>query len=153
MPKAKPTLAQVELQLRLYELRRESKLRAARNWFVGNFEVQTLEDLNRLAPVGGEENAYLRMVASYWEMVCGVFHYGLLHEDFFFENTGEQYLVWERLKPVVPVLRQQFSLPTMFQQLERAAGRYEKWYQRRAPGALEKLRARMRPPAAARRPG
>jgi hypothetical protein len=143
MPKAKPTSAQVDLHLRLYELRREPKLRAARAWFEKNFTAQTLEDVQRLAPPGSEENAYFRMIISYWEMVCALLDYGLLHEDLFFETTGEQYLVWERVKPLVPAWRQMFGNPRMVEHLESAARRYEKWYERRAPGSLEKLRAMM----------
>lgn len=150
MPKGKPTAAQVDFQLRLYEMRRESKLRAARDWFTNNFQAQTMEEINRLAPIGSEENAYMRMVVSYWEMVCALLNYGFLHEDFFFETTGEQYLVWFRLEPLVPTMRQQFGYPRMFEHLERAARQYEKWCEHRAPGYLERVRPMMMAPAAAR---
>lgn len=143
MPKGKPTPAQVDLTLRLYELRREAKLRAARDWFVKNFVPQSVEEAQRLTPPGSEENTYYRMTVTYWEMVCALFNYGLLHEDFFFETTGEQYLVWWRLKPLLAAMRQQFGLPHMLQHLEKAGQRYEKWYERRAPGSLAKLQALM----------
>lgn len=143
MPKGKPTPAQVDLYLRLYELRREAKLRLARDWFVKNFLVAKPEEVQTLAPPGSEENAYFRMVITYWEMVCSLFNYGLLHEDLFFETTGEQYLVWDRIKPLVAAWRQQFGNPHMAGNLEKAAQRYEKWYERRAPGALERMRPMM----------
>ncbi|MEE8200211.1 MAG: hypothetical protein V3R29_03495 [Candidatus Acidoferrales bacterium] len=140
MPKEKPTSAQVDLQLRLYELRREAKLRKARDWFTQNFFVEKLEDIERVAPPNSEENTYFRMMVSYWEMVCALFDYGLLHEDFFFETTGEQYMVWVRIQPVVAGWRQQFGDPKMFEHLEEAARRYEEWRERRAPGSVEKMR-------------
>jgi len=119
MPKGKkPTPAQVDLLLRLYELRRETKLRAARDWFAKNFFVEKPEDIERVAPMGSEENAYFRMVVTYWEMVCALLGYGLLHEDFFFETTGEQYMVWVRIQPVLGAWRQQFNDPKMLQHLE-----------------------------------
>lgn len=143
MPKGKPNQAQVDLYLRLYEMRRETKLRAARDWFVNHFQPASLEDIQRLAPPGSDENAYMRMVASYWEMVCALFDQGLLPEDLFFETTGEQYLVWVRLEPVVPAFREQFGYPSMFQHLERVARRYERWMERRAPGYVERVRPMM----------
>lgn len=149
MPKGKATPAQVDLYLRLYEMRRETKLRAAREWFVNHFQPQSLEDLQRLAPPQSQENAYMRMVLSYWEMVCALFDQGLLPEDLFFETTGEQYLVWFRLEPLVSAFRKQFGYPSMFQHLERVARRYEKWIERRAPGYVERMRPMMAVPQAA----
>lgn len=148
MPKGKPTSAQVDLQLRLYEIRRETKLRAARDWFANSFQAQALDDIERLAPQGSEENAYMRMVVTYWETVCALLNYGLLHEDFFFETTGEQYMVWFRLEGLVHAIRQQFGHPGMFAHLEKAARRYERWQERRAPGYLERVRPMMAPPMA-----
>lgn len=150
MPKGKPTAAQVDLQLRLYEMRRETKLRAARDWFANHFQPQKMEDLERLAPPASEENAYMRMVVSYWETVCALLNYGLLHEDLFFETTGEQYMVWVRMEPIVPALRQQFGNPKMLQHLDKAAQRYQKWNERRAPGYVERMRAMLAAPAGTR---
>lgn len=150
MPKGKPTPAQVDLHLRLYELRREQKLRAARDWFANHFFAESMDDVNRLAPQRSEENAYLRMTITYWEMVCALLDYGLLHEDLFFETTGEQYMVWDRLRPLVPVMREQFGNPKALGHLESAAKKYEKWYERRAPGAMEKMRAMLAAMAPAR---
>lgn len=150
MPKGKPTPAQVDLLLRLYEMRRETKLRAAREWFGRKFRPQTMEDWQRLAPPESEEDAYARMSITYWEIVCALLNYGFLHEDLFFETTGEQYMFWERLKPLVPAMRQMFGDPQMLGNLEKAARRYEKWYERRAPGALGKMRAMMAAPPAER---
>lgn len=49
-------------------------------------------------------------------------------------------MVWERLKPFVPVYRQQFRNPHMSENLEKVAQRFEKWSERRAPGHLAVLR-------------
>lgn len=136
----KPTRFQVDLFLRLYELRRESKLRAARDWFLKNYFVETTEDYARVAPPGSEQNAYVRMVTSYWEMVCGLLNLGLLPEEFFFQHTNEFYTVWERLKPTVGPVRQFYRNPHFFRELEKASQRYEKWMERRVPGSLAVLR-------------
>ena len=56
------TNEQVNLMLRLYEDRREPRLREAREWFSANFHVKNEEDLMRVCPPGSRENAYMRMV-------------------------------------------------------------------------------------------
>src|SRR6266705_69216 len=55
------TNEQVNLMLRLYEERREPKLREARDWFSANFHVKIAEDLTRVCPPGSKENTYMRM--------------------------------------------------------------------------------------------
>jgi len=87
--------------LRLYEDRREPRLREAREWFAANFHAKNEEDLMRICPPGSRENAYMRMVLGYWEMVASIVNRGLIDEDFFFESNGEQWVVWEQVKPVI----------------------------------------------------
>jgi len=139
MPEGKPTHADAELLLKLYDLRREPRLRQARDWFFNKFAPTSLEDVMQQAPPGSDENAFMRMVISYWETACAVFNHGLIHEDLFFETTGEQYMIWVRLEPLVPAMRQQYG-KSAFQHLERAAQRYEKWVEQRDPGRTQKMR-------------
>ena len=68
----------------------------------------------------GEEGGYIRMVASYWDMVANYANRGLLDEEFLFETTGEQWIVWERLKPVIAQWRAAFKNPHNFSNLEAA---------------------------------
>ena len=136
----KPTFAQAQLQLQLYDLRREPKLRAAREWVLQKYFPETLEDAQRLAPPGSEENAYLRMVVSYWEMACQMLNCGLLHEELFFQTTNEFWFLWERTKAGVPAARKAYRNPRMWMHIEQAAKRYERWAQRHAPGFLDVLR-------------
>ena len=140
MAKGKPTPAQAQLHLQLYDLRREARIRQAREWYLQNFFPETLEDLQRLAPPGSQENAFMRMVVSYWGQACMLLNYGLLHEELFFLTGGEFFQVWERIEPVVGAMRQGFRNPHMFSDLEKAAQRYKKWSERRAPGWLEATR-------------
>ncbi len=140
MAKGKPTPAQAQLHLQLYDLRREARMRQAREWFIANFFPASPEDSQRLAPPGSQEHAFMRMVLSYWDQACILLNYGLLHEELFFQTSGEFFVVWERIKPVVPVYRQQFRNPHMSENLEKAAQRFQKWMERRAPGHLDMLR-------------
>jgi hypothetical protein len=143
----KPTAAQAELLLRVYDLRREARLRAGREWFAGNFAPKTMQEMQHLIPPGSDENAYLRMVVTYWETVCALLNHGLLHEELFFETSGEQYLVWVRLQPVVGDMRKMFSRHS-FSHLETAAKKYEKWCEKRERGFIQRLRQMMSSPQA-----
>jgi hypothetical protein len=132
-----------ELLLRLYDLRREEKLRQAREWFMGKFQATTLEEMMEKYPPGSQENAYQRMAASYWDMAASVVLHGLINEEFFFENTAEFWIVWQKLKPLAPAARQAFHNPFYWKQLETLSEKYEKWMAGRAPDALEALRKRL----------
>ena len=81
---------------------------------------------------------------GYWEQTCALLNYGLLHEDLFFETSGEFFGVWESLKPVAAQFRVGFKDPNMLSHLERAAKRYEEWYELRAPGHIALMREYMK---------
>ena len=136
----KPTHEQAQLHLQVYDLRREARLRQARDWFQQNYYAETIDEFMRIAPMGSETGIHLGMVMGYWEQACALLNYGLLHEDLFFETSGEFFGVWELLKPVVPQFREQFKDPTMLENLEKAAQRYEAWQERRAPGHIAVMR-------------
>lgn len=139
----KPTHEQAQLHLQVYDLRREERLRKARDWFQQNYRAQTFEEAMRFAP-GTEQGTFVGMVIGYWEQACALLNYGLLHEELFFETSGEFFGVWELLKPVAPEFRKQFKDPNMLANLEKAALRYEKWQNRRAPGNIEVMRQWMK---------
>jgi hypothetical protein len=102
---AKPTHEQAQLHLQIYDMRREARLRQARDWFFKNYFVDNLDDWMRLAAPGTETGAFVMMVLSYWDQACAMLNYGLLHENLFFETSGEFFGVWERVKPVVQQAR------------------------------------------------
>ncbi len=148
----KPTHEQAQLQLQLYDLRREARLRQARDWYFRNYFVNNLEDCMRIAAPGTESGASAMMVLSYWEQACALLNHGLLHEDLFFETSGEFYGVWERVKPVVQQFREQWSNRQAFAHLEKAANRFEAWTENRSPGQIAAMRQfmeKMRPQAKA----
>ena len=139
----KPTHEQAQLHLQVYDLRREARLRQARDWFQQNYRAQTFDEAMRVAPMGTEAGTFVGMVIGYWEQACTLLNYGLLHEDLFFETSGEFFGVWELLKPVVPEFRKRFSDPNLLANLEKAAKRFEEWSERRAPGHIAAMRQYM----------
>ena len=136
----KPTHEQAQLHLQVYDLRREARLRQARDWFQQNYSAQTFEDAMCIAPPGTESGAFVGMVIGYWEQACALLNYGLLHEDLFFETSGEFFGVWESLKPVVPQFRERFADRNLLANLEKAAQRFEAWSEQRSPGHIAAMR-------------
>jgi len=144
------THQQADLLLKLYEIRREPRLRQARAWFVENFNATNMQEATALCPPGSDNNAFMRQVLSYWEMCANMVNRGLVDEEFFFENTGEQFVVWERFKLVVNEIRAAFKNPLFMAQLEEHCKRLEAWREKRAPGATAAFREYMKQQAAAR---
>jgi len=139
----KPTHEQAQLHLQVYDLRREERLRQARDWFQQNYHAETLEEAMKVAPMGTEHGNFLGMVIGYWEQACTLLNYGLLHEELFFETSGEFFGVWEQLKGVVPQFRQAFKDPNLLGNLEKAAKRFEEWSEQRSPGNVAAMREYM----------
>jgi hypothetical protein len=127
--------------MRLYDLRREERIRKARNWFMANFKgIKTTEEFLKLAPFGSDENAYFRMVVSYWDMAAGFVNSGAVNADLFFRSSNEMLFVWIRASEVIPELRQSRNNPLAYGDLEQAASAMAKWLNDRAPGSYEGFR-------------
>ena len=131
---------QASLLLHLYELRRETRMREARNWFFSQFEASTPEELMQKYPGGSEGNASYRMVLTYWDMAAGLVNRGLIDDELFFENSMEGWIAWEKVKNLVSLQRETSKNPTYLAQLESFARRFEAWRDRVAPGSIETFR-------------
>jgi hypothetical protein len=135
------TYDDVNLILRLYEMRREEKMRLARKWFGKDCKVRTMEDLAKVAPIGEETNSYFRMVITYWEMVASFITSGVLNEDLFCQSGTELLFCWERVRDVVPGMREAYKNPNFLKNLETVATSFSK---RLGPEAHQAFAARVR---------
>ena len=138
-----PIHEQVNLMLRLYELRREPRLREARAWFVDHCYVTSPEEMMKKYPPGSVENTNIRMTVSYWDMVASIVNRGLIDEDLFFENNGEIWVVWDRIQPLAPAWRAALKNPHIFAHLEQVCKRLEEWREKRAPGSTAAMKQMM----------
>ena len=123
----KPTFEQAQLHLQIYEQRREERLRKARDWVFQHYWPKSFEDAMKIAAPGSEGGTNVMMVAGYWEQACALLHYGLLHEDLFFETSGEFFGVFERFRPILEPGRAMWKNPYFLAHLEEAAKRFEAW--------------------------
>ncbi len=140
----KPTHEQAQLHLQIYEMRREARLRQARDWFFKNYFPDNLDEAMRIAPPGSEAGTFVMMVFSYWDQACALLNYGLLHEDLFFETSGEFFGVWERVRNNIHEGRERFANKLFLAHLEKAANRYETWIETRSPGHIAAMRQFMK---------
>lgn len=141
---ARATYDDARLILSLYETRREERLRKARAWFAGSFKPRSLEDFAALCPPGSDENASYRMVTTYWEMVASFVTSGVLSQELFFQSGRELLLVWERLREILPALREKNNDPFAYANLEAVATAFIEYLDRRAPGTYAAFSARQR---------
>ena len=140
----KPTHEQAQLHLQIYEMRREARLREGRDWLFKNFFVENLDDWMRIAGPMTDKGGLVMMVLTYWDQACAMLNYGLLHENLFFETSGEFFGVWERVKPALSQARERFSNQQFLAHLEKAGQRYETWIEKRSPGHIAAMREFMK---------
>jgi hypothetical protein len=138
------TYDDVNLILRLYEIRREEKLRLAREWFGKSFRVETMEDFMTVCAPGTDANAYFRMVVSYWEMVASFVTSGVLNDDLFYQSGRELLFCWVRLSQIVPAYREAAKNPNEWKNLETVANAFIQKWNAQSPGAYEAFSARVR---------
>ena len=97
-----------DLIIKLYELRREEKLRTAREWYTRDFQPASAQDV--LDTLRGEHSAYFRMVTSYWEMAASFVNHGAIDWKMFMDaNPGEPVNVFVKLYPYLGELRSMFA--------------------------------------------
>ncbi len=128
MPK-KPTTADAQLILQLYDLRRESEMRKARNWWAAEFFPENADDYMKVAWAwGAPENAWLRQVGSYWGIVASFALKGALNEELFLQPafSGEMFLIFAKVQPFIKELREKIGDPEAFLNIEKAITR-TKW--------------------------
>jgi len=97
-----PNYQDAEIVLRLFDLRREAKLREARSW-MGSFYCDSAQEL---LDAYGAPDAYLRMVAGYWDIATSLVNHGVVHRGLFIEGGGEAFFLWAKIGEWVPGFRE-----------------------------------------------
>ena len=105
-----------QLNLKLFDLRREPVLRAARSWFLLEFNPETLAEC--VAIVGGEHNAAFRMVLGYWDMAASLVTTGAVDGDAFRAAHGEIFGTFSKIHPFLAEMRATFGEPEFCKHIE-----------------------------------
>ncbi len=111
----KPTHADAQLLLQLYEMRREPELRRARQWFLTEFKPASWNEIKTRYLSHSMEDRWFRMTISYWEMVGTLVNRGVLHEELFFDHTGEDVVTWSRCESWIAEARADIRVTYLYQ--------------------------------------
>ena len=104
-----------ELILKLYDLRRETVMREARNWMF-TFNPTSIKDV--IDVLLSEHSGHYRMVISYWDMAAAMVNNGAIDEQLFNETNGEHIFVYAKIEPVIEDIRTMFGSPDFLHNLE-----------------------------------
>jgi hypothetical protein len=118
----KPTAADAQLILQLYDLRREAEMRKARSWWFTGFWPRSADDYMKIMSTPGTtENNWLRQVTGYWSMAASFVLHGALNADLFLQPavSGEMFVVFAKVHPFLKDLRQRSGDPHMFGTIEK----------------------------------
>jgi hypothetical protein len=118
----KATATDAQLIMQLYDLRREPEMRKARNWWVGEFWPQSVDDILKVSgAMGTQENNWLRQVGGYWSMAAAFVLQGALNEELFIQPavSGEMMFVYGKVQPFLKELREKMGDPNMFGNIEK----------------------------------
>ena len=118
----KPTHADAELILKLYEARRETEIRKARQWWTTTFWPESADDIVKVMRASGtQENGWFRQVLGYWGMAGSFVSHGVLSEELFFEASfcGEMFVIFLKLEPFLEEVREKTQNPTLLVNLEK----------------------------------
>ena len=107
-----------QLNLHLFDLRREAVLREARAWFLAEFNPESFAEF--MAIVSGEHNAAFRMVLGYWDMAASLVTTGAIDGDAFRAAHGEIFAAFSKIQPFLAELRSAAGEPDICKHMETA---------------------------------
>jgi hypothetical protein len=116
--KTKNALKQAELILKLYDIRRETALRTARDYVGGDFQPKSADEFVSLVKEGGKQSGHIMQVFAYWDMVAAFVVHGALDEALIFDTCQEMYFQFEKIQPYLVEFRQKMNLPEFLKSIE-----------------------------------
>ncbi len=104
--------------LKLYELRRDEQMRAARQWYFSEFAPKNVMDIIKLFRAGERASANFRMITSYWDMAASLVLNGAIDEKTFLDANTEHLFIYAKVQPFLAEIRELFSDPDYLINLE-----------------------------------
>ena len=116
----KATVADAELCIKLFELRREAEMRKARDFVNFKFQPTGAEDVLKLMQaMGTQENAWFRQVFSFWENVASLVVHDIVHPDLFLAWNGEMVFVYAKYAPYLKDIREAMDSPEFWSNVQK----------------------------------
>jgi hypothetical protein len=120
MSAEKPDYHDAKLMLRVYDMRRESRTREARDKLNFGFWPKSFDDVKAVQQTDHELNFAWRQLSGYWELVYGLARHGIVNADYLCESNGEGMFFYAKVRQYLSQIRET-AAPTAFQNLEWAA--------------------------------
>ena len=105
MSAEKPDYQDADIVLRLYEMRRETKTREARDLLNFQFWPKSYDDVKEVQKNDNPMNFAWRQLNGYWEMVFGMARNGIVNADYLTENNGEGIFFYAKIAPYIEQIR------------------------------------------------
>ena len=138
--KNQATYEDANLILKLYDLRREEMLREGRKWMGSMPAFTSREQWLSVCPPGRQENAYFRMVTTYWDMAASFVTNGILNAELFFRsNNLEMLYVWQKASGIVAETRKALKNELYLANMEKVAAGYIEFLAQTSPGYYEQF--------------
>jgi hypothetical protein len=127
--------------LKLYELRRDPKMREARRWFITEFRPKSAMEIVQLLAGGAEQSANFRMITSYWDMAASFVLNDGIDQKMFLDANTEHVAIFCKLQLFMSEFRQiineddflinleklVMSIPNIEERLEKRRQLFERW--------------------------
>lgn len=105
-----------QLNLQLFDLRREPVLREARSWFLLEFNPESFAEL--AAALQGDRNSAFRMMLGYWDMAASLVTTGAIDGDAFRAAHSELFGTFSKIQPFLDELRAASGEPEFCKHIE-----------------------------------
>ena len=122
--------------LKLYELRRDDQMRAARQWYFSEFAPASAMDIIALYRGGERASANFRMVTSYWDTAASLVLNDGIDRKMFLDANTEHVFVYAKIADYLAEVRELFREPDYLVHLENLV--------RALPDFLSKMESRKR---------
>jgi hypothetical protein len=94
------------LALKLYELRRETELRKARDMVGTHLFGKGWEEVRPILDPAHEEHAHLKQVIYFWELAASLVKHGVLHPEMYLDCCEEGLYTYAVLETHLPRIRE-----------------------------------------------
>jgi hypothetical protein len=100
------TAQDAEIILKLYELRRETEMRKAREYITNEFWPESFDGLWKEIGMTGDKYRWFRQVYAYWEMAAALAVFGAVDEDLFVATQLEMIYTFAKISPYLKSFRE-----------------------------------------------
>lgn len=104
--------------LKLYELRRDDQMRAARQWYFSEFVPTSAMDIITLFRGGERASSNFRMVTSYWDTAASLVLNDGIDRKMFLDANTEHVFVYAKIADYLAEVRELFREPDFLVHLE-----------------------------------